>query len=364
MNILIISPSLSAGGAEKSAIKLSKGLQDNPEHQVYFGTYFSGKSNFYEFPDFIKNIEILENFNKNLKFKLLYPYFILIDAINFRKYIIRNKIDTTISFGAGTGCLTFLFLIGHKKVKQITSERTNPDLKVYKPSLLAQLLRPFIYNKGVLCTVQTLGIKKYVEETWGIKSYLTPNHFEFPESFYSNTDKTKPLVAIGSSRLEKGLFNLLSAWEIISTNIPNELFLIIDFKDLNLIREVKDLNLSKIRLFDLHQDLNSIYKECSTFISVSSFEGFPNALTEALIYGIPSISTPSSDIVVRWQQLKICGFIDNSNSQSIAHSILNFLDHWHDSLKFLQNSRLELSEYSWETVSKMWQVVLRDANKK
>src|SRR5690606_22940547 len=55
---------------------------------------------------------------------------------------------------------------------------------------------------------------------------------------------------------------------------------------------IKSLNIEhKVKLLGNKTNVDTYYNESSVFVFTSRFEGFPNALTEAMYFGLPSIST-------------------------------------------------------------------------
>ncbi len=57
-----------------------------------------------------------------------------------------------------------------------------------------------------------------------------------------------------------------------------------------LLIKIEELQLlDKVLLYEFTQDIASFYSRASIFALTSRFEGFPNALAEALSYGIPCV---------------------------------------------------------------------------
>jgi GalNAc-alpha-(1->4)-GalNAc-alpha-(1->3)-diNAcBac-PP-undecaprenol alpha-1,4-N-acetyl-D-galactosaminyltransferase len=360
IKVLIIAGSKQAGGAEKSAIKLANSLSSY--YSVAFGTFFQGNGDFYSSPStneisFFKFTNIIRNSLPKFILMFVKYTFIPIDLLLMRRKIKNNDFDLVISFGAGVGCVTYLSLI-FSNIPQITSERISPDKNIYRPSLVARLLRPWIYKHGVICSVQTKGFKDIVKSMWGVEGFITPNHFEIPNSFYSPQPSSSPCIAVGRPALQKGYDLLISSWAILESRIDNELWIVADDSD-NYIKSLIKINgVNNVRIRPLSNNLYEVYRDCSLFISTSRFEGYPNAIAEAIIFGIPVLTTVNSDVVNDWFELGICQKIESLNSLQIASTIENALKN-ENQLRSISKKAIETrSSFSWENTKKSWEEII------
>jgi glycosyltransferase involved in cell wall biosynthesis len=365
IKVLIITSSKQLGGAEKSAIKLANSL--NNHYSVTFGTLFQGNDDFYSSPNtdeinFFKFINLIRNFLPKFVSKFFGYTLIPIDLLLMRRKIKNYDFDLIISFGAGVGCITYLSLI-FSKIPQITSERTSPDKKVYRPSFVARFLRPWIYNHGVICSVQSEGFKKSVKSLWGIESYVTPNHFELPNSTYSLQPSSSPCIAVGRPVPEKGYDSLISAWAILETRIENELWIVADDSNHFLQSLIKSHKASKIKIKPLTNSLFEIYNNCSLFISTSRVEGYPNAIAEAIMFGIPVLTTASSDVVNDWLVLGICQKIENMEPFKIATTVEKALKDENRLRSTSKNAVKSRALFTWENAKPYWDRIILQALK-
>jgi amylovoran biosynthesis glycosyltransferase AmsD len=359
--ILIISSSLQAGGAEKSAIKLANSLNATSGHEIYFGTYFKSELDFYDSPacsflDFSISTNLTST--KNITFAMLPK--IIANIRKARKIIVSQNIDLVISFGAGVGCLTYLMLF-RTNISQITSERTSPDSEIYRPSFLARLLRPWIYQHGVLCSVQSREAQELVARIWNIESFVTPNHFEIPEQKYELQKSTGPCIAVGRVDHQKGYDLLIAAWIFIEKKYKNKLYIVTDDSAGRLNEMILLAGLKNVEIKPLSKDLNSIYNECTLYISVSRLEGFPNATAEAIIFGIPVLTSVNSDPVASWKKQQLCLTFDSLEPEVIAKKIASVLDD--ETLRknisdiALQNRQ----DFTWDHVQSSWMDLIEKA---
>jgi len=365
IKVLIIANSKQPGGAEKSAIKLANSLSN--DYLVTFGTLFRGETDFYASPkteeiNFFRLTNLVINFlPKFLSIFVKYAV-VPVDLLLMRRKIKDHNFDLIISFGAGIGCTTYLSLI-FSKIPQITSERTSPDKNVYRPSFLARAFRPWIYKDGVICSVQSRGFKEVVKTIWGVESFITPNHFELPNLTYSPQPSSSPCITVGRPVPEKGYDSLISAWAILESRIENELWIVADDSNHYLESLIKDHKAKNVRIKPLTNNLFGMYDKCSLFISTSRFEGYPNAIAEAIIFGIPVLTTASSDVVNDWFSLGICQKIESLEPVKIAYSVENALKNENQLRSISKNAIESRSLFSWEHAQPYWDKIISVALK-
>jgi GalNAc-alpha-(1->4)-GalNAc-alpha-(1->3)-diNAcBac-PP-undecaprenol alpha-1,4-N-acetyl-D-galactosaminyltransferase len=355
---LILAYSRQAGGAEKSAIKLFNAFSHTEGIDPFFGTLVRSKKDFYEVDDSSKTVNFFPISNvfiaKQVPFRWLWlPLVTPFDLLHFRATIKLNKIDSVVSFGAGVGCVAFLGLIG-SRVKQVTSERIDPNPQIYKPSILARLLRPFIYRHGVICSVQTIGFSDWVYRNWGVRAIVTPNHFEIPLDQYLNLTNDGPVVAVGRPAFQKGYDLLFNAWKHFEDSDSRELWVVCDDSEGFIDSLIRQSGCRNIRVQPLTDDLHSVFNRASLFISTARFEGYPNAVAEAIIYGIPTMTTVSSDIVGDWADGRLCVPILDTDPKILSEQILQVV-HNHSLLNEISNNAVSNRKiFSWEHAKSSW----------
>jgi GalNAc-alpha-(1->4)-GalNAc-alpha-(1->3)-diNAcBac-PP-undecaprenol alpha-1,4-N-acetyl-D-galactosaminyltransferase len=169
--------------------------------------------------------------------------------------------------------------------------------------------------------VQSEYFKNVTKSLWGIESYVTPNHFDIPKGAFVNTSFLGPCIAVGRPAHQKGYDVLIKAWLLLEKKIENELWIVANDSEGYVQGIIREVGAKKIKVIPLTNNLNQLYDNCSVFISTARFEGFPNALAEAIIYGIPSLTTVSSDVVDDWCKKGLCLKIDSIEPITIAHAI-------------------------------------------
>jgi GalNAc-alpha-(1->4)-GalNAc-alpha-(1->3)-diNAcBac-PP-undecaprenol alpha-1,4-N-acetyl-D-galactosaminyltransferase len=355
---LVLAFSRQAGGAEKSAIKVFHGLGSLEDFDPFFGTLIRSSNDFYQIKTSSKILRFLPFYNffiaSGIPFRWLWlPIVAPFDILHFRILIKINRIDTVVSFGAGVGCFAFLFLLG-SKVKQVTSERIDPNPNVYRPSMLSRLMRPYIYRRGVICSVQTIGVSDWVKANWNIEAILTPNHFEIPTKRYLNLNPEGPVVAVGRPAFQKGYDLLFSAWKHVEEIESRELWIVCDDR-LGFVQElISQSGCENIRIKPLTDDLHILFDKASLFISTARFEGYPNAIAEAMIYGLPVLATISSDVVADWAEAQLCVAINDVAPEVLGEQILCLIQDKEMLQNVSNNAVSNRALFDWEVVKGAW----------
>ncbi len=363
--ILVVTFSKQPGGAEKSAIKLAVSLKNDCFDFAELATMRQGNLDLYTVPENLPELYLFPNYNKmiNLDFfgKQIFSFLLIpFDFFTNRRLIRKGNYDVVVSFGAGVGCLMYLMLLG-LGIPHITSERISPDSKIYRPSLLSRIMRPWIYKHGVLCSVQSAGFRQIVKNLWGIESFVTPNHFEIPLTTYHYVSNKNACIAVGRPSHQKGYDLLIDAWKLLEDRVSNELWIVADDSNGFIKGMISEKNAKHIQILPLTNNLFELYDQCSLFISTSRFEGYPNALAEAIIYGIPTLATVSSDVVHDWCELGICMKIDSLKPVNVADAIEEALNK-PEVLKIVSQKATEnRNNFSWENTKKSWEIIISNA---
>jgi glycosyltransferase involved in cell wall biosynthesis len=355
--ILIVTHSKELGGAEKSAIKLAVSLAKLPSVQIEFSTLKQSKLDFYKSPP-LPELEFLRFFNKvrNSKFfgkTLLLPFCVLVDVFQTRELIKSRNFDVVISMSAGVGCVMYLMLV-LSGIPQIVSERTTLDTKVYRPSLLSRLMRPFIYRHGVVCSVQTQGAQEYAQKFWKVESFVTPNHFDIPNSSYLYTKNTLPCIAVGRAAAEKDYPVLFQIWNKVQSQIPNELWIVAHDSEDFIKNMVLEYNCERVQVIEPTHDLLKIYQSSSLFLSTSKVEGFPNAIAEAIVFGLPVLTTKSSSIVTAWSDRGLCLTFGSNSIGAMASRLIEVLRDEDLLREISMNAQSNRFEFTWDFVQEFW----------
>lgn len=322
MKIGIFVPSLNAGGAERTAVSLANWIAENSENNVYLinlgindNCYsISGKVNLYNKPITKKNI--------------LSKCKTIIDLI---KYLKKIKLD--VSFEMLFTPMKYILLnkIVNRKMVIIGSERNNPKerYKTIKYKILYKLC-PILCNGYIF---QTNFIKKMFSKKIQQKSIIIPNAISNPDAYriVHTNSKDKIIVSVGRLAYQKGYDNLIKAFKILNGKYPDyKLVIYGDDDERNKLEDlVNELNLKdKVFLPGKLSNVMEKVSEADIFVMSSRYEGFPNALLEAMAIGMPCISTncvagPSDIIINNYNGI----LVEVDNIKQLSEKIIYLIEH-------------------------------------
>lgn len=204
-----------------------------------------------------------------------------------RKYIKDSKPDVVLSFAARINILVKIACIGMKQ-RLFVSERNDP--RCDGRSKLVDLLTKVLYPKTSACIFQTRRAASYFPNL--NNKVIIAN----PIMIFDIADKIKEhkIVAAGRLSAQKNQKLLIEAFSEISTRYP--MYTLEIYGDGELLEEliqcakdhgVEEKTVFHGNVFDLHKQIAN----AEIFVLSSDFEGLSNALLEAMMMGLPCIST-------------------------------------------------------------------------
>ncbi|TXN35971.1 glycosyltransferase family 4 protein [Flagellimonas hymeniacidonis] len=217
---------------------------------------------------------------------------------NFQLYkkisslIHKEKIDLLIGFITSANILSVL-AAKRQGIPCIISERNFP-MHANTPKMW-KILRRLLYRKSDFLVVQTEEIRDYFKSLMPEDKILILANPIAPEISASRDSKIKKeniVLNVGRLTYQKSQDTLIRAF----ANIENKNWKLLIIGEGNKRMEYEDL-IQKLKLGDRvllvgnTNDMPHYYNRASIFAFPSRFEGFPNALLEAMHFGLPCVST-------------------------------------------------------------------------
>jgi GalNAc-alpha-(1->4)-GalNAc-alpha-(1->3)-diNAcBac-PP-undecaprenol alpha-1,4-N-acetyl-D-galactosaminyltransferase len=285
--IAFILPSLKAGGAERVVSTLSNQLINT------FDVVIVVLYNCTPFYPLDKRVEIqfCKEYSSTLSFlDSIRNHF---DLMKRCKIYVKNA-NADIIIGFTTTVNIYSVLISKRiNLPSIISERIHPDYNIVNP--FWNIIRKRIYPKSNALVVQTQEIMNYFLSFTDEKKVVIINNplaEELVAQKNSEALKVNHIICIGRLDSQKNQELLIRAFSNIKRK--DWKLLLIGEGQLRSHYEklIIDLKIEEsIKLVGNVQDVSKYYNTAKIFVLPSNFEGFPNALIEAMSFGLACIAT-------------------------------------------------------------------------
>jgi len=341
LSILIYS--LAGGGAERVVSILLNELKDRYDIRLVL---MRDKIE-YNIPIDIP-IELLDNSNpyeKGIIKFLKLPYL----GWKYKKFCQKNAIDVSLSFMNRPNYINIFAKLFGIKSKVIISERVSP-LQEYKTEGLkdriSKFLIRYLYPKADLIIPNSKGIEIDLRDNFNIKenTKVINNPIDIDKvvkkqkEFIDIELKRFSFITVGRLQRQKNHRLLIDSLKDVDANLY-----IIGEGELReeLEKQIEELELkNRVFLLGFKNNPYKYLSKADTFIFSSNYEGFPNAILEALACGLPIISSdcksgpreilaPNSDVSFQLDkdnlELSEYGILTTINSKRSLVEAMNLL---------------------------------------
>lgn len=276
-----------------------------------------------------------------------------------RQAIVASQQKYVISFVTSTNILTILAAIG-LRVRVIISERNHPAQQSH--GRMWDFLRIRLYRYAAVVTAnshQALdAMKAYVPVQ---KLAYVPNPIEIP-TIQENIQREKSVLHVGKLIAQKAHDVLLHAWVLVVKDHPDwRLDLVGDGPRME---EMKALCVELGIEDSTHwhgwcSDVERFYQSSSIFVLPSRFEGTPNALMEAMSFGMPCIISDQTGGGLDFVEQDVSGLIVQSDRpQELADSIKRLIEGESLQQKLKTAARERMQQCELDEVLHQWELVI------
>lgn len=290
MNITLVISSLGGGGAERVMWHMANYWVERGR-RVTLITLYSNGGDFYVVDSRVKRVDLgLGQASSN--------FFAALGNNLRRLYALRRAIsdsnpDGIISFMPSTNVLVAL-AARHLGVPVIVSERIDPTQE--RAGAMWEFLRKLVYPRASCLVVQTHAVAKWAEQAIpGVNTAVIPNPVVASPIIPVERAPTgeKVIMALGRLTPQKGFDLLISSFAQCCDRFPGWTLRIwgegAQRVELEALIEKLDMT-GRIHLPGTTKEPLKELASSDLFVLSSRYEGFPNALLEAMMCGLPVIS--------------------------------------------------------------------------
>lgn len=298
MNIAILIPTLSMGGAERVAAFIGNHYYDRG-HKIYYFLFANCGRLFFPVKGEIVKSHIFfsvftQSYSENVR-EMLFA------AKSLRKLKEKFHIDIAISF---MEACNYINICSKGREKVFVSVRTVLSERMDGASFLRdkRLIRT-LYKRADRIIAVSDYVKKDLSEKYGIsfrKIVAIPNISVCREPGQKITAPweygDKAMVCVGRLDPVKRYENVIRAFSHVHRKLPDaRLVLVGDGKQKNYLESTsKSMGLERSVIFvGACTDIGFFFQHARAFAMSSRVEGFPNVMVEAMAYGVPVVTTDS-----------------------------------------------------------------------
>ena len=297
-NIAIIVPTLKGGGAERAASNLSLYLSEE-KYKKYIILYDAEKRDYPYAGDLI-------DLNIKATNSPLGKLFNLIKRMHKLKKIKKKlHIQKSISFLEAANIVNIFTKAEDKIILSIRNFKSKSSNSFY--GKIYNYLIKIFYNRADILVAVSKGVKDDLVKNYGIdknKIKVIYNLYDIEkiqklaeekiENDYKKLFNYPIIVNVGSLTKQKGQWHLIRAFKKVKEKITDMKLIILGRGELEdyLKRLVGELDLDKdVYLLGFQKNPFKFISKSKIYVFPSLYEGFPNALVEAMTCGIPVISS-------------------------------------------------------------------------
>ena len=293
----------------------------------------------------------------------------LLDALanNWRRIVaLRAAIRATdatvaLSFGEHANVQTVL-ATRFSEVRCVISERTDPARHYIGKAW--RMLRRMVYPMADAMVVQTRSLLPWARSFVGKnRAYVIPNPVRDVRHIQGVQGEHRGETILAAGRLvpAKGFDVLLEAFAEVARELPQCTLLILgegpERAALSKLAETLGVR-DKVRLIGRVAEPAELMQIASLFVLSSRYEGFPNALLEAMACGLPVISTAcrgSREIITH----EVDGFlVPECSASQLSAAILKLIKDRSLRTELGRNARAVCTRSAMESVADRWAAVL------
>ena len=287
--------------------------------------------------------------------------------LKFRNFLKIFEPNIVIGFQSGASLFSWIATVG-LKTKLIAAERISPDLWKYTQKKF--LNRILDVHSLVLADKITVQFPEYIQKYPRImRKKMVSIHNPVPRRVLETSNQVSDkniLLYVARFCFQKNHDLLINAFSMVSDS----------FKDWYLVlagdgeyqecihNQVANLKLNdRVKFCGAVVDVDGLYKSADIMAFPSFFEGFPNALAEALAHGVPCVGLRDTLGVNSLIQDGLNGLLVDSNPEAFAHGLKSLMEDKQTRLRMSAEARKIVYKYEPEAAYRQWELLFEDITK-
>lgn len=362
---------MQAGGAERVMAQLCNHLA-RKGHEVTLVTLSpTSETSFYEVSSTVRR-QPLGRVTEGTGLARIVRVLAWIAAL--RRALTALRPDVVISFVDLTNVMALLATTG-LKLPVIVSERIDPAAYAHRLSRLDRNLRRLIYPRASRIVVQTKRAARFFDRFPPDKIVTIPN--PVPQSNLTaqpdraSADGRFRIIGVGRLDHQKGFDILIDSFAILAAQFPDwDVVIFGQGPDrAALLNQVEAHGLDeRIKLMGVSKDVASESARSHLMAFPSRYEGFPNALSEAMAVGLPAIAfnrvsgvedlviNHETGLLVDWDQSKLA-----SPTSPFADGLRKLMTEAELRTRLGAGGKIRIQQYSPEIIFRQWEELIANA---
>ena len=230
----------------------------------------------------------------------------------------------------------------------------------------SQLMNKLVLDSADEVIALTEDMKKKTQEFYKKDIFVIPNGVNL-ENLIGLSKETargrlkigineKIIIFVGRLSIEKGAMYLIKAMGIIKEKNPELRLLLVGYgsEEKKLMKLVKDMGLRHNVDFigmKKNKEVFEYMAASDVFVLPSLYEGFPNALLEAMASGLPIVASKVRGIPEIIEESENGFLVEPKDSNGIAEKILYLFDNSELKKRICLNNKEKVKNYSWDFVA-------------
>jgi GalNAc-alpha-(1->4)-GalNAc-alpha-(1->3)-diNAcBac-PP-undecaprenol alpha-1,4-N-acetyl-D-galactosaminyltransferase len=356
LKILLMVSSMGSGGAERVAATLANQWAFKGYSVTLMPTFSGRGACFYNLSNKVRIVYLADLAPK--KSNVFFSQLVRLKAL--RKFIHKESPDVIVSFLSNVNIAAVLSSFG-LNIPTIICDRTDPFSTPinFWMKVAARITYPF----AQALVVQTAAVEYKYRKSFFSNKHISVIGNPIPTNIFDNkkvpTLKIKIILGVGRLVEQKQFDVLIRVFSGLAKNYPEWGLRIVGEGSLgeDLWKQACVLKMQNhIKILKPTRDISKLFSEASIFVLTSKYEGFPNAMLEAMAMGLPCLAfnCPSGPSDLSGNG-RFAALVPLGDEDHLSHKLQELMDSFNSRVSLGKKGRLHVrSNYSSNRILCEW----------